>query len=402
MIGVISLVFASAQCASAAPYPYLEEGMFGTFIPRVISREFETQTDVYPVRLTVVVPHPHDQAEVLLDLERNRELLSVDWELSYFDDQGEHTISDQQPFACHYHGTVRGEHSSTVAASLCDELGMKAVINLPKLVIEVLHGQPVSSNKSIGDSHVVYNAAAIQEPALTSDDGPLYSSFAEKSGNDTARRESVAGTAAVYLVSDQSRMSSFASPTAEAKDAQSLYNGAQTKYKNTKWKNGDALVVVRKQEQNPKGWKQPTESNVCDSLKDLAAYKKKVYADGAVMTGLTNHKCNHWGGLSFVGAMCGPEGASMIAGIKPFAGYHECIAHENGHVFGLIHCEQSGCNPAEKPCVMDAHGGLKCQHFCDTSITKMSQVLPKHTCLSSPPSLTPTPTPTTFTFEAYV
>merc|ERR1711937_3790 len=157
--------------------------------------------------------------------------------------------------------------------------------------MEVLHSQPAISNKSVTDPHVVYDVAAIQEPVIGSDDGddgPLYSSFTERSGNDIARlmSSSAAGTAAVYLVSDSSRTSSFASPTAEAKDAQSLYNGAQAKYKNTKWKNGDVMVVLRKQEQNPKGWKQPTESNVCDSLPDSTAYKKKVYADGAVMTGL--------------------------------------------------------------------------------------------------------------------
>jgi hypothetical protein len=326
---------------------------------------------------------PFRGAEYTLELQLNDDLFAPGWRLEQHDGDGNlvRNVTDPTRFMCHYHGSVRGDNSSSVTLSTCTEIGLHGYLHLASQDLTI-GLRTMSMLGSSSPQHVVFELddedfgtqAVAEEVAAPFDDAPLQLQGLPSSTKYVNREG---------FVSDEYRMKDFKSSNAEAADTQANLNTANKMYSKTNWGSGNTIHhQIKIQQQTPSGWKKHSKpySKPKDAGEPFHSYcTSQLHSKGATGCTLLNGKEGAWPGgaigESCVGCMCGQSPTSNLK-MKASASYGPLLfAHEWGHRFSFKHIQD------DNSCIMYPSASSGDKHFCKPSIDLWNTNRGKFTCL---------------------
>jgi hypothetical protein len=261
---------------------------------------------------------------------------------------------------------VRGDNSSFVTLSTCNELGLQGHLHLASQGLTI-GLRTMNMLGSSSQQHIAFeldeeeqgiSAPVEDETASIGTDSPLLqlpsnAQYTNKEG----------------LVSDEYRMKQYSSSNAEAQNTQAGVNYANKLYAAANWGSGNKIKhTIKLQQQTPSGW--PKHSKPYTSPKDAGSpfrnyCQSHLLSKGATGCTLINGKEGAWSGSiaaqSTEGSMCGSQSATWLKTKADLNG--DIFAHEWGHRFGFNHIKDNTC--VMNPSRCKKNGPCK---FCSASI----------------------------------
>lgn len=341
MFVLVLLVMSNA--IATRKYAWLKQ--YQSFVPKIKSQHFANPSDVYASEALVSVQWSGETYDLQLSL--NRDLLSEDWELKSYDDDGnliEHNLT-RNDFMCHYTGTVLGHNFSHVYMSMCDGLGMRGLLTMGDLALEVMHAVDPSvkhQRKFHSQEHIIFDSSSLDYEPLPLDALPP-TEITEVESNkpeNTPRLRATRYVASHPVLTDASRLNQFSSRSAEALDAQAIINGANSLYGSTSWSNSDRFSLrLIANIQNPTDFRRDV-----NTINTVYTWKSNNYPREATVVAMIGMGLRSGAaGVGCTGCMCTTTGSNLneVQSSQSLQLSATLIAHETGHNWCLTHDSDS-------------------------------------------------------------
>jgi hypothetical protein len=346
------------------------------FTPWIKSARWAARDDIYPSRETLTVPWNSHELELDLVLE---DIFTPDW--TVYED-GRPVAKDRRAFSCHYTGHVVGQMNSTVSASLCNELGLRALIITDDYTLVVRptdeHQKRLNvagkmdftsyfaragANKKMAD-HVITDAADMPEFASMLDDiVPVSVDNDAELAPSGSQAKKASYRARYVVISHPTRMAEI-SGSAELQDTAAIMNAASGNYRRT-W-GTMVLVRIAGQRQNVR---------FATTLDGVNSWKRNNVATSQMVIGFAHDPVGPRGraaGVATVGSICGGHNSAIAGGTgmgrRSTTLNGIIVAHEIGHNFGFNHDDRNGW-------VMQATAVGTLREFSSQSQNQMNRTL---------------------------